>query len=357
MTCFNSNLTIIPPNVQQSSYMREMRVLIIVFNNLILSQNIFQGQHWLGKLNITYNNISSLPNGVFRDLHNLRVLDLSHNNLRALSAGVFSSLRSLAFLNLSHNHMISLGAESFTGLNALQRLDITHNEISYLNQYTFKHLRTLRMLNTDAFKFCCVANHVPVCTPEADEFSSCADLLANPALQIAIWVLGALAFLGNLFVIGWRVKTEKLRVSSLLILNLGVSDLLMGIYLLIIGAVDWYYRGVYIVHADTWRASALCKTSGFLAMFSSEVSVFTMTVITMDRVVSIIFTFKLPQLRVKHARNVLIVGWIVCFVFSVLPATGLEYFGDEFYGRTGDCLIIIWYFTPTISRSNFPVIF
>ncbi len=70
----------------------------------------------------------------------------------------------------------------------------------------------------------------------------------------------------------WRLKSDRRRVASFFIINLGVSDWLMGCYMLIIGSVDASYRGSYIVHADAWRSSVLCQFAGILAMLSSEVS-------------------------------------------------------------------------------------
>ena len=147
--------------------------------------------------------------------------------------------------------------------------------------------------------------------------------------------MGLMACLGNLFVVAWRLMRDRKRVSSFLIINLGCSDFLMGVYMLIIASVDQYYRGRYIVHAESWRSSSLCQLAGVLAMLSSELSVFMLTVITLDRVVAIIFPLKRVNLRIRHARLVVMAGWCVCLVFSVLPTTGIGYFGDAFFGRTG----------------------
>lgn len=51
----------------------------------------------------------------------------------------------------------------------------------------------------------------------------------------------------------------------------------MGLYLLIIAAVDINYRGVYFIYDALWRASSLCQLAGFFSTFSSELSVFTLT--------------------------------------------------------------------------------
>ena len=91
------------------------------------------------------------------------------------------------------------------------------------------------------------------------------------------------------------------QAHSLLISLLAFSDILMGVYLLIIASVDAYYRGVYIVHDVTWRASIGCRLAGFLSTFSSELSVLTLTTITLDRFFAITFPLRMRRLNVKSA--------------------------------------------------------
>lgn len=81
------------------------------------------------------------------------------------------------------------------------------------------------------------------------------------------------------------VATAKLnfQVHSFLITNLAIGDFFMGCYLLVIAIVDANFRGVYSMHDKEWRTSSTCSFAGFLSTFSSEFSVFTLTVITLDR--------------------------------------------------------------------------
>lgn len=165
---------------------------------------------------------------------------------------------------------------------------------------------SIQVLLFDNFKFCCLAKHVPNCQPTSDEFSVCEDLMGNFVLRICIWVLGIVASFGNLLVIGWRINYKHknkvpattrrplsphapernfffvFQVHSFLITNLAVGDFLMGFYLLIIASVDTHYRGVYSVHDEEWRSSKLCSLAGFLSTLSSELSVFTLILITLE---------------------------------------------------------------------------
>ncbi|XP_070537539.1 G-protein coupled receptor GRL101-like [Ptychodera flava] len=186
-----------------------------------------------------------------------------------------------------------------------------------------------------------VRNHrkVKKCLPHADAFSSCKDLMANQVLRWFVWILGIAAFLGNLFVIVWRIKQKDLgKVHTLLIWNLAVADFLMAIYIFIIASVDMNYRGVYIRYDESWRSSQLCSFAGFLVTLSSEMSVFLLTVITLDRFLLIVFPLKYIRMHLKAAIIIVVVSWIVVAFLSFLPLIGIPYFGDNFYSRSPVCL-------------------
>ena len=131
----------------------------------------------------------------------------------------------------------------------------------------------------------------------------------------------------------------RTQVHSFLITNLAVGDMLMGIYLLIIAGVDAYYRGDYIVHDKTWRNSGLCKFAGFLSTFSSELSVFSLTIITLHRLSSIVFPFRIKDMEFTRAVWVMCVSWGLVAFLAALPLCGVAYFGN-FYGRSGVCLAL-----------------
>lgn len=130
-----------------------------------------------------------------------------------------------------------------------------------------------------------------------------------------------------------------LQVHSFLITNLAIGDLLMGLYLLVIAVVDLHYRGVYNIYDKGWRDSALCQFAGFLSTFSSELSVFTLTVITVDRFVAIIFPFTFKRLDMRDARVLMVFMWALVALLAVIPLFDIDYF-DGFYGRSGVCLAL-----------------
>ncbi|XP_028413946.1 G-protein coupled receptor GRL101-like [Dendronephthya gigantea] len=153
-----------------------------------------------------------------------------------------------------------------------------------------------------------------------------------------------MAFLGNFIVIVWRsFSKDSNRVASFLLTNLAVADFLMGVYLLIISYKDTVLNGVYFKHDISWRASNLCIFAGVISTLSSEVSVLTLTVITLERMICIIFTLKFQRWSMKKAWGIMIVVWLIGLCISIIPLLNDAYFYDykqnsHFFGRSPVCL-------------------
>ena len=168
--------------------------------------------------------------------------------------------------------------------------------------------------------------------------------MKNKTFQICIWILGILAFVGNLLVIIWRtIDKEENRTHSFLLTNLAFADLLMGVYLLTIAIMDLRWQGEYFKHDIKWRSGFGCQITGALSMLSSEVSVLILTIITLDRLVCIVFPFRFKRLTYKAAVCSCMGVWLFGAVISVIPITGVNYFYDEsgsfgFYSRSAVCL-------------------
>ncbi|KAH9496643.1 hypothetical protein Btru_009916 [Bulinus truncatus] len=266
--------------------------------------------------------------------------NLAGNNLTVLRNGSFFGLTQLVQLDLSSQRLTHLYKNMFKGLKEVTVLDLTHNVIKDIGESVFMGLPTLSELKTDSFTFCCLAPEGVECSPKQDEFSSCEDLMSNHVLRISIWVLGSIAIIGNFVVIIWRVRDFRGgKVHSFLITNLAIGDFLMGLYMLIIAVADSLYRGVYVAYADIWKQSGFCQFAGFVSTFSSELSVLTLTTITLDRLVCILFPLRRARLGLKQASIVMCFMWILVFVLASLPLLGFGYF-ENFYGRSGVCLAL-----------------
>ena len=200
----------------------------------------------------------------------------------------------------------------------------------------------------DHFTLCCYAEKsnpgVTCISNDHDGISSCDELLKNTVLKYSIWILGIMAFAGNLIVIIWRAIAKDVnRVNSFLLTNLAFADLLMGVYMLIVAYKDTEWDGVYFKHDFSWRDSYLCKLAGVISIVSSEVSVLTLTVITLDRLICIVFLFRFTRWSEKKASAIMCVVWILGICISTAPLFYDAYFHNyqldvHFFGRSAVCL-------------------
>ncbi|KAK6624142.1 hypothetical protein RUM44_011000 [Polyplax serrata] len=336
----NNSICSITPGIFKD--LRDLKTFVLQNNCItVLESQTFDGLANLNGLHLEGNQISIIKEKAFYGLSALPTLNLKQQEIKYIAEGAFRGLRKLSNLVLSNNKIEVLYQGTFQDLTKLTHLDLRGNPLRQLESQVFKRSElSIQVLLFDNFKFCCLAKHVPNCQPTSDEFSVCEDLMGNFVLRICIWVLGIVASFGNLLVIGWRINYKhKNKVHSFLITNLAVGDFLMGFYLLIIASVDTHYRGVYSVHDEEWRSSKLCSLAGFLSTLSSELSVFTLILITLESFLVIMFPFKVTRLEMSQIRWVMFGVWLAAVCLSGLPLLYKDYF-KNFYGRTGVCLAL-----------------
>ncbi|XP_013874712.1 thyrotropin receptor [Austrofundulus limnaeus] len=164
------------------------------------------------------------------------------------------------------------------------------------------------------------------CSPVPDEFNPCEDIMGFGFLRVSVWFVSLLAVIGNVVVLLVLLTSHyKLSVSRFLMCHLAFADLCMGIYLLLIASVDLHTRSEYFNHAIDWQTGPGCGLAGFFTVFASELSVYTLTVITLERWYAITFAMRLDRkLRLHHAAAVMLGGWIVCLLLALLPLVGVS---------------------------------
>ena len=134
-----------------------------------------------------------------------------------------------------------------------------------------------------------------------------------------------------------KVGSEHESKESLFILNAAVSDSLMGFYLFILASADTHYGDDYFQFSDDWRNGLVCRTAGFLALLSSEVSLLSISLIAIDRFICVVFPSsraKVNQFRCKVMIGVL---WIVSLVLSIIPVV-LAGVDSDAYDLSDVCL-------------------
>uniref|UniRef100_A0A3Q2GU02 Follicle-stimulating hormone receptor n=1 Tax=Equus caballus TaxID=9796 RepID=A0A3Q2GU02_HORSE len=173
------------------------------------------------------------------------------------------------------------------------------------------------------------------CSPKPDAFNPCEDIMGYDILRVLIWFISILAITGNIIVLVILITSQyKLTVPRFLMCNLAFADLCIGIYLLLIASVDIHTKSQYHNYAIDWQTGAGCDAAGFFTVFASELSVYTLTAITLERWHTITHAMQLEcKVQLRHAASVMLVGWIFAFAVALLPI-----FGISTYMKVSICL-------------------
>ena len=175
------------------------------------------------------------------------------------------------------------------------------------------------------------------CYPRPNPLTPCENLMDPWVLRAFIWAIWVLAVLGNavvLFVL--VVAREKVEVPQFLICNLAIADFFLGIYLAFLAIVDVRTFGsrTFYQSALSWQMGPGCKTAGFIAVFSSELSMYILVVLTLERLYTIANTFERRERRkMRVAFVVVVLGWLLAIGLAALPLVGVNS-----YTEVGICL-------------------
>ncbi|KAK6971010.1 G-protein coupled receptor GRL101 [Biomphalaria glabrata] len=314
-------------------------------------------------LDISYNNLSQFSQAdLVSHFSNLYFLNVSHNaGLSVIPRFYFRRFLKLTLLDLSFTRITEINVY-FNAKIRFLNLSVTnleHVKLSEKAEYRIIDFRKTRVANTIKeeffnditvkgkvladFKLCCpyfrgekLTAHQ--CEAEEETLSTCEDLIGDSLKRVLLWIVAICAVFGNMIALGYRIIFERATFHLtyvLFVTCLGVSDLLMGIYLVIIASVDVVYRGVYIVHENSWKQSTLCQLAGTLATLSSETSTFFILFITLERFLTIRFPFGEHKIS-KSGKYVLTsVAWCFGLFLSVVPIL----FRDmSLYSNNGMCL-------------------
>ena len=245
----------------------------------ILDKDILRGLTFLKTLHFASAGLFMLDYDIFKDNKMLEHIELNDNKLTQVPN--VKELTHLNYLNLRDNVLTNIDAQSFEGFAVNAELFVSQHEIC------------------DCF--------VPIdlkcdASGTRSPYLTCERLLSGRSLVILIWLIGVNALCGNLFVVIWRRQTSQNKVQDTLLSSLALSDLLMGIYLLVIASADVYFGQDFPMQSKAWRSGITCRVAGALSIISSEASVFFVTLISIDRFICIRFPFTVHRLTKKSVN-------------------------------------------------------
>ena len=358
----NNNLTVLPKGL----FMGQANLVVLTLEtNWIISlhENLFNETTKLTQLWCCCNSLVQLSNNLFKRLSNLQALDLADNKIMEINKEMFRYLTNLRYLYLSNNRFKALNIDLFHYTSQIAFLDLSGNEllnipdISHLEQLFYVNVKgnTLTDITDETFfnlsnqaeliagqhEVCeCYVSKDIQCTAVEDRssFLTCDRLLSDKVLVVVMWLIGLNAIAGNIFVLCQRkFKSGENKVQNFLLGNLAMSDLLMGVYMLLVASADIYFGGHFPMRAEAWRSGITCRIAGTISILSSEASVFFITLISLDRFICIKYPFSRRKLGKTSSTLIASLVWIISLALAIVPST-LAGKIDKFYDNSHVCI-------------------
>ncbi|XP_055479057.1 lutropin-choriogonadotropic hormone receptor [Psammomys obesus] len=351
--CDNLHITTIPGNAFQG--MTNESIMLKLYGNGFeeVQSHAFNGTTLISLELKENSRLEKMHSGAFQGATGPSILDISSTKLRALPSHGLESIQTLIATS-SYSLKTLPSREKFTSLLvatltypshccAFRNLPKKEQNFSFsiFENFSKQCESTVRKPNNETlysaifeeselsvwdydYGFC--SPKALQCAPEPDAFNPCEDIVGYAFLRVLIWLINILAILGNLTVLLVLLTSRyKLTVPRFLMCNLSFADFCMGLYLLLIASVDSQTKGQYYNHAIDWQTGSGCSAAGFFTVFASELSVYTLTVITLERWHTISYAVQLDQkLRLRHAIPIMLGGWLFSTLIAVLPLLGVS---------------------------------
>ena len=170
------------------------------------------------------------------------------------------------------------------------------------------------------------------CSEEEIEaiFSSDTEMIAEPGIKGAFWIMGFVVLFGNTFVVfdtaRFVRKQAVLDVKTfqrVVILNISIADFIMGVYLITIAVFSQLFSGIYGSVDGEWRSSLRCSLIGSLSVISSEASCFFMVVLTAFRLTNVFNPIALQTSSIPPWKLSIVTTWLLSLCLGVFPIVGV----------------------------------
>ncbi|XP_069760168.1 leucine-rich repeat-containing G-protein coupled receptor 5-like [Narcine bancroftii] len=323
-------------------------------------------------LDLSYNWIKQLPS--LHGCHKLQKLDLHHNKISEIQQDTFRQLTALRSLDLTFNLLTSL---PLTGLSGLTHLKTTGNQ-ALQDLLPIESLHNLRVLEMPyayqccAYRFCGSSHklasqwqqmenvsvedaqkldagmlsgqddqdpedlftefeedakiHSVQCTPTPGPFKPCDHLFGSWIIRLGVWTIVLLSLICN-GLVATTVFGSPMSISppKLLIGFLSVVNSLMGVYSGILAVVDLLTFGRFAQYGARWESGIGCQVASFLSVFASELSIFLLTVATVERCLST----KCDTRQRKTLDSIKIAAMLCMILACIVAMLPLFYIGDD----------------------------
>ena len=311
------------------SHMPQLRILELSNTGIILQKGSkFKYMNSLKHIILIHSETPILYSNTFL-LPTLISLDLQQSQIQYIESGAFCSMSNLKTLKLSYNKIEHISTTTFQCLDGLQNLDISDNKVTTIEEAAFVAIAVVSFSGHSTL--CCYLNPTSSSQVNQRTVSSiqiqleCQSILSHHMfIRFLYFVMGATTTLISIIFIIKRVlhRNEKSNKTNQYIKAIAASDLLNGIYILLVLICNMIYE--LLVHRTTQRHNFLVLLYYLsklpdLSMLTTRVE---HLIFTVGMYMAICHVFSDVGGYIRVAR---VIGWTVSVSFCVIDIVFLRH--------------------------------
>ena len=179
------------------------------------------------------------------------------------------------------------------------------------------------------------------CFDFSDECNdSCGKEIINGiALKVTAFLMGSSALILNLISVIHNLAgtlrkncSKPMFVDKVFTSAIGLGDLMVGLYLLSLSMIDQHYGAGYCELQNEWLTSNYCSALGVLSTFGSQLSLFSVAILSVNRMVGVHKTIVPPEMASTRTKHIVLIFLAstsaICLTIAVLPL--LPWLEDSF---------------------------
>ena len=179
------------------------------------------------------------------------------------------------------------------------------------------------------------------CFDFSDECNdSCGKEIINSiALKVTAFLMGSSALILNMISLVHNLAgtvrkncSKPLFVDKVFTSAIGLGDFMVGLYLLSLSMIDQHYGAGYCDLQNEWLTSHYCSALGVLSTFGSQLSLFSVTILSVNRMVGVKKTIASPKMASAITKRLVLIFLAstsaICLTIAVLPL--LPWLEDSF---------------------------
>ncbi len=299
-------------------------------------------------IDLSYNKITYIKSNCFHGLSQLFLIALRNNFISYLESFSIRNISSSFSIDLSDNNITTLSKYSITNATNVVYLLLTNNPILIIVTYAIS-VQSIDFIHACQHSVCCnqIANQ---CTSSFVE--PCRALLPTLTFKVIFPIVFVSVLAFNLFSIMtniWTLWKQHLlhkkygkinkRLAwpyNFIVLSINVTDILCGVYLLIIWYGDMLYKSLFPAKKYVWTNSILCSLATTVVLIFSLLSPLLSAYLSVSRYVAVRYPFSWTCRSLKFTYRTLLVIVSCTLSFTAVIETTLQLVCET--AVTGLCL-------------------